>query len=136
LGGAANLSELAARILSELAEAWAKNISSTVNTVTDRTGEEQELANSIEALEELVRAELAVLRPDGIQELTAELSMELLPRLASNIRFDSDDHLWKWSENLPMVEIVATEKGRELAFEILDERGYQWWRQKKPEESA
>lgn len=127
----AKLTELAARILCELEEAWAENVSSTVNTVTDRTGEEQELASSINALEELIRAGLAVLSPDGMQELTDDRSIELLPNLASKFRFDSDDRLWKWSDNLPMVEIVATEKGRELAFEILDERGYQWWRQKE-----
>ena len=36
----------------------------------------------------------------------------------------------------PIVEIIATEKGRELAFESLDERGYQWWCHEDSDESA
>jgi len=136
MGGKINLTELASRILSELEEAWEENISSTINTVTDRTGEERELADSIDAVEELVRAGLVVLSPDGVEELTAELSIELIPKLASNIEFYHNERLWKWNEKLPMVEIVATEQGRDLAFEILDERGYQWWRQKGGEEGG
>ncbi len=136
MSGVANLSELAERILSELEEAWAENFSSTVNTVTDRKGQERELASCIDAIEELIRAGHAVLSSDGKQELTAELSIELLSKLASKVDFDPEERLWKWNEKLPIVEIVATEEGRELAFEILDERGYQWWRQKSGEEGG
>lgn len=125
-----NIGEVAARMLSELEEAGAENFTSTVNTIMDRSGKERELADSVEALEELIRAGLAVLRHEGTQDLPADTSIALLPQLASDVSFDPEDSLWKSDENLPMVEIVATEKGRDLAFEILDERGYQWWRQK------
>ena len=131
-----NLSEYAARILSNLEEAGAENISSTINTVTARTGGEDERANSIEALGELVGAGLAVLGPEGGTGFTARQSIELLSTLASHIDFDSDDRLWKWSEELPMVEIVATEKGRELAFQILDVRGSKWWYHDDKDEPA
>jgi hypothetical protein len=131
-----NIGEVAARMLSELEEAGAENFTSTVNTIMDRSGKERELADSVEALEELIRAGLAVLRHEGTQDLPAHTSIALLPQLASDVSFDPEDSLWKSDENLPMVEIVATEKGRDLAFEILDERGYQWWRQKDTAEGA
>lgn len=121
------LSEYAARILAELEEAGAENFSSTVNTITARKGEQWEMANSIDALEELVGKGLAVLRHEGSQDLSAESSVELLSQLASDVSFDPEDRLWKSDDSLPLVEIVATDRGRELAFEILDERGYQWW---------
>lgn len=131
----ANLSEVAARILAELEEAGAENFTSTVNTIMDRSGNEQEIQDSITALEELVRAGLSVLRREGSQKLSSEKSLEVLSQLSSDVSFDSDDRLWKSDDALPLVEIVATELGRTLAFEILDERGYQWWRQKGGEES-
>jgi len=73
---------------------WVGNISSTINAVTDRSGEEQELTKSIEAVEELVRAGLAVSSPDGVRELTAALCIELFPKLASNIGVDTSERLW------------------------------------------
>lgn len=126
----ASLGELASRMLSELEEAGAENFSSTVNTITDRSGEERELADSVAGVDELIRWELAVLRPEGSQKLSKEASLEALSLLQSNVTFDPGEQLWKSDDTMPLVEIVATERGRDLAFEILDERGYQWWRQK------
>lgn len=136
MSGDTCLSEHAARILSELEEAGAEYFTSTVNTIMDRSGEERELADSVEALEELIRAGLAVLRHEDTQNLPADSSIALLPQLASDVSFDPEDSLWKSDNNLPLVEIVATKIGRDLAFEILDERGYQWWRQRDTEESV
>ncbi len=124
-----SLSEVAARILSELEEAGAEYFTSTVNTITERNGEKRELAESIDALEELIRAGFAILRHEESQDLLKESSIELLPQLASDVSFDPEDRLWKSDDKLPLVEIVATERGRDRAFEILDARGYQWWRQ-------
>ena len=126
----AGLSEMAARILAELEEAGAENFSSTVNTITDRRGEESEIESNIIALDELIRLGLAILRRYPSEKLSSEASLEVLPQLASSVSFDPNERLWKWDDKLPLVEIVATEPGRDLAFEILDERGYQWWRQK------
>lgn len=56
------LSELAARILSELEEAGAENFSSTVNTVMDPLGEKAEIDDSVNALKELIQSGLAGLR--------------------------------------------------------------------------
>lgn len=131
MGISGSLSEVAARIISELEEAGEEYFTSTVNTITDRSGEEGEIVSSISALEELIKSGLAVLRHEGSQDLSAESSIELLPQLASDVSFDPEDRLWKSDDSLPLIEIVATERGRELAFEILDERGYQWWRQKE-----
>lgn len=130
VGGVDDISELAARILSELEEAGAENFSSTVNTVTVRRGDEREIRESVEAVRELVRSGFAVLRQYREQKLSKEASIEILTSVASSVSFDSDERLWKWGDKLPLIEIVATEEGRSLAFEILDERGYQWWRQK------
>lgn len=126
----ASLSEVAARILSELEEAGAENFSSTVNTIMDRSGEERELADSVNGVDELIRLELAVLRYKGAQKFSKEASLEAISRLPSNVTFDPDERLWKSDDTLPLVEIVATERGRDLAFDILGERGYQWWRKK------
>ncbi len=127
MNGATYLSEHAARILSELEEVGAEYFTSTVNTITLRKGGEREIANSIDALEELVGSGLAVLRYEGSQDLSAASSVELLSQLASDVSFDPEDCLWKSDDSLPLVEIVATEKGRDVAFEILDQRGYHWW---------
>lgn len=128
MSDATNLSELAARILAELEEAGAENFSSTVNTVTARNGDEREIDDSVEAVGDLVRLGFAVLRRYREPKLSREGSVDFLTSLAPSVSFDPDDRLWKWDEKLPLVEIVATDRGRELAFEILDERGYQWWR--------
>lgn len=127
VGGAAYLSEHAARILSELEEAGAEHLTATVNTITSRNGEQQGIVNSTDALKELVGKGLAVLRHEGSQDLSAASSVELLSQLASDVSVDPEDRLLKSDDSLPLVEIVATDRGRELAFEILDERGYQWW---------
>jgi hypothetical protein len=124
-----SLSELAARILSELEEAGAENFSSTVNTIMDPVGEKVELDDSVNALEELIRYGLVVLRIEYQPTSSADVSLQMLQGLRSSVSFDSEDRIWKWNEKLPMVELVATERGREIAFEILDDRGYQWWLQ-------
>ncbi len=82
----ASLGELASRMLSELEEAGAENFSSTVNTITDRSGEERELADSVAGVDELIRSELAVLRPEGSQKLSKGHSLEALSLLQSNVR--------------------------------------------------
>jgi hypothetical protein len=125
-----DLSEAAARILSELEEAGAENFSSTVNTITERSGEERELTDSVNGVDQLISLGLAVLRYKDSQKLSKEASLEAISHLPSNVTFDPEERLWKSDNSTPLVEIVATERGRDLAFDILDERGYQWWRQK------
>jgi hypothetical protein len=128
------LSELASRILSELEEAGSENFSSTVNTVLSPKGDSEEIQDSIDALEELLGRGLVVLARELSWEepplrLSGEESLEAMPALALCVSFDAEARLWKWDKAQPLIEIVATEVGRDAAFQILDERGYQWWRQ-------
>ena len=132
----ANQNELVMRILSELEEAGAENISSTMNTVLDITGTHQDIESFQEALATLIRDGFANIgyaagtlgKIEAISEEAALATARALPEFLS---FNNSQNLWIWDEERPLAEIVATTEGITRAREILDERGFQWWREVK-----
>ncbi len=135
-----DLSETAMRVLSELEEAGEEDVPTLLNTIFTPDGvkhEAEEIENAITRLAELDLVRLSIDREAGkrLRELSREESMSAVMGLASKYTFDPAQRLWRhvdrggppYGDEFPYV--VATESGRELAFKILDERGYQWWRQ-------
>ena len=129
------LSEIAARVLSELEEAHAENVTSTMNTIFAPTGSTSELAGMQSALNELIEKDLVRIAyaPNNRGRLVGvskEASFSDVSSLPQRMAFSQKENLWKWDKAHPWAEILATKSGLTEAFEILDARGYQWWRNK------
>jgi hypothetical protein len=130
------LDELATRILSHLEEAGEENVTSTMNTLMAATGDIGELDQTQAALEALIRLDLVRiayrrLRPGRLQSVSKDESLSAVQAMKPYITFNSADSLWVWDRSQPRAEIVATDLGMARAREVLEERGYQWWRQSK-----
>jgi hypothetical protein len=136
------LSELEMRILSELEEAGEEDVVTMINTVMECTGDVSEVRELQSALENLVRADFVRMSIDQdsskrLRALTKEESLMVIAELQSHLRFKSSDGHWTDERHTgppydwPYPYIVNTDSGREKGFEILDERGYQWWWQKR-----
>ena len=126
--------ELEFRILSELEEAGEENVPTIANTVFEPTGSPTELSQLQQALEKLIEADFVrvALSRDATLRLT-DLSKNESLGVISNIRvhlvFKEASMHWTGGSQ-PWPEIVTTEIGKMRGRQILDERGYQWWRQK------
>jgi len=140
--GMSALSELEIRILSELEEAGEENVAAMLNTIIDPVGDAAELTSLQGALEKLVGADLvrmSMTRDSAgrLRELSAEGSLDAITDLSSGLRFSREKKHWTDTRHSgppygdPFPYIVNTERGKEKGFEILDSRGYQWWRPKK-----
>lgn len=129
------INEMERRILSELQEAGEENIAGLINTVIDPMGDMIELTRMRQALDNLVRDGLAriALSRDAARKLvplSVEQSLEVVAKIDTFLRFRASDSHWTWSgDSKP--HIVVTVEGRSRADEILDQRGYQWWRPKR-----
>jgi len=136
------LSELELRILSELEEAGAEDVVTMLITVMEPVGDVTEVHDLQRALTTLVQADLVRMSMDRnssgkLRSLSEEESLEVIADLRSGLRFDRDKKYWKDTRQSgppfgsPFPYIIATPPGKDRAFNILDERGYQWWRRKK-----
>jgi hypothetical protein len=130
-----NLNEAAMRILAELEEAHAENITSTMNTIFVPTGEAGELDEFKIALEQLIGSDLVNIAysegPNGrLQSAERQASLAAVQSLDSSVEFDSRRQLWVWDTKKPRAHILATQDGIAKAIGILEELGYQWWKQK------
>lgn len=134
------LTEIEQRVLAELQEFWVENVFSMINTIFDPTGDPSEVALLQQALKGLVERDCVVIGFEGFvprdpEKLGKEQSLELVSNLGDWFRFDSANSFWTLSkgdikkERIPA--IFSNSEAREKAFDILEERGYQWWRQKK-----
>jgi hypothetical protein len=130
------------RILSELEEAGAEDVVTMMVTVMQSAGDVGEVHDMQRALENLVQADfirMSMERDESkrLRRLSKTESLDVIADLRSGLRFDSDRRYWKDTRHAgppygsPFPYIVATETGKENAFQILDQRGYQWWRGKK-----
>lgn len=140
----AELSELEMRILSELEEAGQEEIPTLINTVMTVTGDPSEIDDIEDALKELFRAGFARIaidrdESDRLRRVSVEESLTLVSDLRKRLRFRESDKHWTdmddmgppYSANyIEPPYVVYTDVGKNRAFQILDERGYQWWRQK------
>ena len=135
-----DLTEMEQRVLPELEEFWEENVFAMLNTIIDPTGDTGEVALLQQALAGLAERDYIIMGfessfPRNRERLSTVASLGLISRLHEWFRFDLEDPHWTLrkgdikKDRVPM--IYSTESGREKAFEILDQRGYQWWRQKK-----
>ena len=136
------LSELEMRILSELEEAGEEDIVTMMLTVAEPTGDRRDVEEMQSALDSLVRLDLVRMSMDRdtsgrLRDLSRADSLEVIADLKSRLRFDSKKAIWVNAQRSgppfddPFPYIVNTKAGKEKGFEILDERGYQWWRPKR-----
>lgn len=137
-----DMEEVKKRVLSELEEAGEEEVTTLLNTVFLPTGDKIEAELVSDALGELAREGLVLVAVANTDRKTWKIleiedSVSEINRLPEFIHFVSKRRLWTDVRdvgppysmfNTPLV--VATEQGKSRAFEILDERGYQWWRQK------
>ncbi|KAB2910828.1 MAG: hypothetical protein F9K29_24065 [Hyphomicrobiaceae bacterium] len=136
----ADLTEMEQRVLAELQEFWVENVFSMINTIYDPTGDPHEVAMLQEALNGLVERDYVLMGFEGFvprnpEKLGKKQSLELVSQLGDWFKFDSENSCWTLSkgdikkERIPA--IFSSAEAREKAFQILDERGYQWWRPKR-----
>jgi hypothetical protein len=136
------LSELEMRILSELEEAGEEDVVTMMLTVAEPTGERRDVEEMQSALESLVRLDLIRMSMDRdasgrLRDLSRTDSLEVVADLRSRLRFDSTKATWviaqcsgpPFGDAFPY--IVNTKAGKREGFEILNQRGYQWWRPKR-----
>ena len=138
---AIELSELEMRILSVLDEAGEEDVLTTLNTVSDLVGSREELENYQKSLRTLIEKALVKLdldsMPTGPIALTTNEVATEIDKLSRNVVFVAQGEHWTdiREKGPPYFQIllprlVVTETGDALAFKILEERGYQWWRNK------
>ena len=127
-----DLKEMAARILAELEEAGQEHVPAMLNTVAATTGDAEEKTQYAAALAVLVRDDLARLAydrdPQGwLVPLSKEESVAAVSQLADGLLFGTNDGLWTWvGSRRP--DILITPAGLQQARELIEARGYSWWR--------
>jgi hypothetical protein len=125
-----------------LEEAGEEEVVTMINTVTSPNGDASELVGLRAALKSLVHAGYITLSMDldasrKFRSLSQAESLDVISDLQSGLRFDSERALWTDTRHkgppygLAFPYILNTGAGKEKGFEILDDRGYQWWRPKK-----
>lgn len=135
-----DLTEMEQRVLSELEEFWEENVFAMLNTIIEPAGDAREVASLQQALRGLVERDYVVMGLQGFspreqEKLERRTSLDLISDLGNWFRFDLVDADWTLSkgdikkERIPA--IYSTAAGRQKAIEILEQRGYQWWRPKK-----
>lgn len=128
------LSELASRILAHLEEAHAENIPSTINTVEQVRGDIEEILQAQSALLQLtnfdyVRIAYEDTKTGKFVPVSKDTSIVDIGAINDRLRFSEAERIWRWDRNFPMMEILTTPAGLAKSREILNERGYEWWRQ-------
>lgn len=127
-----DLKEMSARILAELEEAGQEHVPAMLNTVAAVTGSAEEKTQYANALAMLVRDDLVRLAYDcdcqgRLVPLPKEESIVAVSRLADSLLFGASDRLWTW-DGSRRPDILITSTGRKQARELIEERGYSWWR--------
>jgi hypothetical protein len=133
------LSELEMRVLSELEEAGGEEVPTLLNTVYVPTGDDHELQQLQDTLKSLLGARLIDIdilsHPIGRVTLPIGSALPLIDGLAQHLFYTGEGYIWTFDRTydpqrhkIPRAEVVTTDLGEKIAFKILDERGYQWWR--------
>lgn len=133
--------EISSRILASLEEAGHERANPLLNTIIDPMGETEEVVAFQQALAYLLAQRLIGMRltsiPHGDQPLGDSEAKLQIEELASHYKFNAAESLWSDSRfsgppyyQLPEPEIVLTKLGRAKSVELLNERGYEWWRSK------
>lgn len=133
------LNELEMRVLAMLEEAGEETAVVALNTVVDPQGSPTELSGYQEVLMLLIKKGLIDVRmysiPTGHLLLSQELGLKEVAGLGEHYRYLLNEGHWTdVRENgppffqTPLPSIFLTELGGEKSVEILESRGYQWWR--------
>lgn len=134
-----DLTEMEQRVLAELEEVWEQNIFSMLNTIVDPKGDPGEVELLQQAINSLLERSLVAIgleqfSPREQTKLDKQAALELVSHFGEWFRFDTETSFWTLSKGdfreMRYPVIFSTREAREKAFEILDERGYQWWRRK------
>lgn len=128
-----SLEEMERRILSELQEAGEENIAALLNTVIEPADDMGQAYQLQQALRRLVQAEFAQMalardRIAGLKPLTSDESLALIENIPSTLEFQGNKRRWAWASG-STPQVVVTDAGQAQADKILEEQGYQWWRQ-------
>jgi hypothetical protein len=136
-----DLSELQQRILGELVDAGEESVQTLAVTVLDGAGTVAELALFQNALKGLILGGLAwmstrrgsdrrlepLARHESLIEIDA-IKTFLVYDLAAKCWIDVRRSLPPYGSEYPYV--LSSDSGAGVARAILEERGYQWWREK------
>jgi hypothetical protein len=137
------LSELAQRILAELEEAGEDSIATLLNTCIVepcRAEHPDELGAAITELIPLGLATISIGRGDDgrLADAPSDKALQYAATLKEYVVYSDKDKVWL---DIPLAEAgegefvdpmnaVSSQAGRDVAFDILDQRGYRWWRKK------
>ena len=136
------LTELEQRILAVLEEAGENNSYSVLNTIIDGSGDEGELVQYVAALTSLISSGALVLgwyyyEPLSREWLSREKSLEIASGLSDLFVFDKGTQLWSqkggWIGAKSRPVMLASRAARKIGGDLLDERGYMWWRKPRKE---
>lgn len=126
--------EIMQRILAELEEAGEENLSSMLNTIVKPSGERSELVTYAAALAQLVEQGLVRVEFESDENSSAPRQggeTDIIQNLNHHLRFSGDDGEWALIDAERAPVIIGTDVGLTQAEAILDDRGYQWWRNLK-----
>ncbi|ADJ22921.1 hypothetical protein Hden_1107 [Hyphomicrobium denitrificans ATCC 51888] len=126
--------EFEKRILSELEEAGQENFPTLLNTIVTPTGNASERNEFQTALTNLLQngfIKIGLERDANrrLKNMSDEDSFALLTRITEHLVFKTQSGHWTGGAR-PWPEVVYTEMGKVEGRKILQEFGYQWWRQK------
>lgn len=120
------------RILAELEEAGEENISSMLNTIVMPSGDRSELATYATALAQLVEQGLVRVEFESDENSTPLQqagAADIIRDLDHHLHFSGEDGEWGFIDTERTPVIIGTDSGLARAEAILEDRGYQWWRQ-------
>ena len=130
-----DLAEIEERVLTELEWAGEENLPTLLNTILDPNGSRDEvklLQTSLEGLLHRGLVAVAVERDESknLVALSTEASLTILANLEKHLAFDSRHSHWTGRER-PWPNVVSTSEGKAKGRQVMDRRGYQWWRAKE-----
>lgn len=132
--------EMVSRILATLEEAGCERANPLLNTVIDPAGDVEEKYAFQRALLDLLSQNRIGIRltsiPHGDQPLSDDAAKQAIANIPDSYKFDPDRRVWtdmRFAKppffQLPEPEVVLTEAGKRASIELLESRGYEWWRQ-------
>jgi hypothetical protein len=127
------LSEVAQRILAELEEWSQENFPTLLNTCCGTVGEPGECIQLRDALAGLYASGLVCFTIPDEERVTFPVlddaaSIELLGTFEHYLQYDNDRQIWTGRAR-PWPQVIATPEAQARGRQLMDVRGYRWWRQ-------